>query len=132
MPDTVLDSTDIKKIDIFFAKSLPDIEWLFQWYATMLLHSNSPSIFDFYKSLHPSEFHTSFLFHESKLWSMIMNAGIFKVDYKKKGTKKHYTLYIKLYLHTESQLISTKVTEDNLSNDSIHRCPELLLTDLNL
>ena len=98
----------------------------------MLLHSNSPSIFDFYKSLHPSEFHTSFLFHESKLWSMIMNAGIFKVDYKKERYKK--TLYIihQIVLHTESQLISTKVTEDNLSNDSIHRCPELLLTDLNL
>ena len=55
-----------------------------------------------------------------------------KLTIKKNGTKKHYTLYIKLYLHTESQLISTKVTEDNLSNDSIHRCPELLLTDLNL
>ena len=92
MPDTVLDSTDIKKIDIFFVKSLPDIEWFFQWYTTMLLHSNSPSIFDFHKSLHPSEFHTSFLFHESKLRSMIKNAGIFKVDYKKERYKE--TLYI--------------------------------------
>ena len=96
----------------------------------MLLHSNSPSIFDFHKSLYPSEFHTSFLFHESKLWSMIMNTGIFKVYYKKERYRE--TLYIKLYLHIESQLISTKVIEDNLSNDLIHRSPELLLTDLHL
>ena len=41
-----------------------------------------------------------------------------KLTIKKKGTKKHYTLYIKLYLHIECQLISTKVIENNLSNDS--------------
>lgn len=59
-----------------------------------------------------------------------MNTGIFKVDYEKERYRE--TLYIKLDLHIESQLIFTKVIEDNLSNDSIHRSPELLLTDLNL
>lgn len=59
-----------------------------------------------------------------------MNTGIFKVDYEKERYRE--TLYIKVDMHIESQLIFTKVIEDYLSNDSIHRGPELLLTDLNL
>lgn len=61
---------------------------------------------------------------------MITNTEYFKVDYKKERYRE--TLYIKLYLHIESQLISTKVIEDNLSNDLIHRSPELLLNHFKL
>lgn len=57
-----------------------------------------------------------------------MNTGIFKVDYE----KERYRETSNVDMHIESQLIFTKVIEDNLSNDSIHRSPELLLTDRNL
>ena len=83
MPGTVLDSRDIKKIDTPFCEKVTIyIVVLPVIYYSIKLHSNSPSVFDFHKSLQPSEFHTGF-FHESKFWSTILNTGIFKSDYGK-------------------------------------------------